>query len=158
MTDNNKNNESFDLSDLFGDTPLLDSLFYMFEENKPSDDSVEEVLETLKTQERNERMMEIFNLEPKDEKEKSSMINHPSHYNQGVMETMEKFIMCFSGNPDYIKGAFLYNIMKYSDRSLFKDQQEEDNGKIKFFRDLFIELFPEEASMHQKYMGWKKNK
>lgn len=158
MTDNNKNDKSFDLSDLFGDTPLLDSLFYMLKENKPSDDSMEEVLERLKTQDRNELMTDIFDLELKDLEEKSDTVNHPSHYNQGVMETMEKFIMCFSGNPDYIKGAFLYNIMKYSDRSLFKDQQEEDNGKIKFFRDLFIELFPEEASMHQKYMGWKKNK
>lgn len=158
MTDNNKNDESFDLSDFFGDTPLNNPLFYMFKENKPSEDSMEEVLGKFKKQNRNELMMEMFNLEPEDGEENSSMVNHPSHYNQGVMETMEKFIMYFSGNPDYIKGAFLYNIMKYSDRSLFKDQQEADNGKIKFFRDLFIELFPEEASMHQKYIGWKKNK
>ena len=158
MTDDNKNDESFDLSDFFGDVPLNNPFFYMFKENKPSDDSMKEVLENLKTQDRNELMMEIFKLESEGEEENSDMVNHPSHYNQGVMETMEKFIMYFSGNPDYIKGAFLYNIMKYSDRSLFKDQQEEDNGKIKFFRDLFIELFPEEASMHQKYIGWKKNK
>lgn len=42
MTDNNKNDESFDLSDFFGDTPLNNPLFYMFKENKPSEDSMEE--------------------------------------------------------------------------------------------------------------------
>ena len=158
MTDNNKNDESFDLSDFFGNTPLNNALFYMFKENKPSDDNIEEILKRIRTQDGDELLVDIFNQELEDGEENSEMVNHPSHYNQGVMETMEKFIMCFSGNPDYIKGAFLYNIMKYSDRSLFKGQQEEDSGKIKFFRDLFIELFPEEASMHQKYLGWKKNK
>lgn len=86
-----------------------------------------------------------------DKKEDEDMVNSPSHYNQMSLETIEKFLVLYGDNPDYVKGAIMYNIVKYTDRAPYKGTKEQDEEKVEYFIDLFTDLFPGEAEMYNKY-------
>lgn len=85
-------------------------------------------------------------------------VHHPDHYNKGLMETMEKFLLMFHDRPDFVKGALLFNIMKYTDRAPFKGKEKEDNDKGGFYLDVFETLFEEDAWMLNLYRVGKQNK
>lgn len=89
---------------------------------------------------------------------KKEMVNHPDHYNQGLLETMERFLLHYSDKPDYIKGALIFNIDKYLDRSPFKGKKEEDEKKAQFYLEVFELLFPDEFEMIQLYRNYKESK
>lgn len=93
---------------------------------------------------------------------KKEMVNHPDHYNQTEIETMEKFILINHDRPDKIKGALEFNIIKYSDRVGKKDPTpegiKEDNDKIKFYMDVYELMFPEALEDIKRYKVWKDSK
>lgn len=90
--------------------------------------------------------------------EKKEMVDHPDHYNQGLLETMEKFLLYFHGNPDMIKGALLFNVLKYTDRAGHKGNKEEDEKKALFYLDVFETLFDEEFELLGRYRVYKNSK
>lgn len=97
------------------------------------------------------------------EKEKlKEMVDHPEHYNQTEIETIEKFILINNDRPDKIKGALEFNIIKYSDRVGKKDSSpegiKEDNAKINFYLDVYKLLFPEDLDGIELYRAWKDSK
>lgn len=97
------------------------------------------------------------------EKEKlKEMVDHPDHYNQTEIETIEKFILINNDRPDKIKGALEFNIIKYSDRVGKKDSSpegiKEDNAKINFYLDVYKLLFPEDLDGIELYRAWKNSK
>ena len=79
-------------------------------------------------------------------------VNHPSHYNQGMLETMEKFFLMFHDNDDMIKGALLFNVLKYTDRAGYKDDKEQDENKAKFYLDQLELLYPDDI---EKFMFYR---
>ena len=82
-------------------------------------------------------------------------VNHPSHYNQGMLETMEKFFLMFHDNDDMIKGALLFNVLKYTDRAGHKDDKEQDENKAKFYLDQLELLYPDDI---EKFMFYRDSK
>ena len=90
-----------------------------------------------------------------DTSQKKEAVNHPDHYNKGILETMEKFILFFHDNPDMIKGALLFNVLKYTDRAEHKGKKEEDEKKAMFYLDVFETLFEEEAQLYNLYRIFK---
>lgn len=90
--------------------------------------------------------------------EKKEMVNHPDHYNQGFIETMEKFLLFFHDNPDMIKGALLFNVLKYTDRAGHKGNKEQDEKKFLFYLDVFETLFDEESELLNRYRVYKNSK
>lgn len=95
-------------------------------------------------------------LEKINEKEEKDMVNHPEHYNKGMLETLEKFMLFFHATPDMIKGALLFNVLRYTDRAEHKWNKEEDESKAKFYLDVFETLFEEEARYYNLYRTFKK--
>ena len=90
-----------------------------------------------------------------DTSKKKEAVNHPEHYNKGILETMEKFVLFFHDNPDMIKGALLFNVLKYTDRAEHKGKKEEDEKKAMFYLDVFETLFEEEAQLYKLYRIFK---
>ena len=88
-------------------------------------------------------------------KEDKEAVKHPDHYNKGILETIEKFILFFHDNPDMIKGALLFNVLKYTDRAEHKGKKEEDEKKAMFYLDVFETLFEEEAQLYNLYRIFK---
>ena len=82
------------------------------------------------------------------------MVNHPDHYNSSPIETMEMFLLMFHDRPDMIKGALLFNIFKYRDRSEKKNGQEDIN-KMEWYLDKFETFFPEDAALFDMYRQMK---
>lgn len=98
--------------------------------------------------------------EPKeDNREKEESINkevvHPDHYNRTSVETMEKFFLMTDGNEDLVKGALLFNILKYTDRAGHKGDIEVDNKKAEFYLDLLNHLFPHDFDFYRNYRSFK---
>lgn len=83
-------------------------------------------------------------------KEDKEMVNHPDHYNTTPVETMEMFLLAFHDRPDMIKGALLFNIMKYRDRAEHKNGKE-DIDKMNWYLNRFEELFEEDAKLFRYY-------
>ena len=61
------------------------------------------------------------------------LVNHPSHYNHGGIETIEIIRMVLSEEEyrGYLKG----NILKYRERGPYKGNAEEDYAKAKWYFD-----------------------
>ena len=76
-----------------------------------------------------ERHMEIEK-ENKD-KPKPDMVNHPPHYTQGGIETIE-YIRAKLSPEEYV-GYLRGNIMKYTSRIGLKGESSEDSGKIEWY-------------------------
>lgn len=60
-------------------------------------------------------------------------VNHPSHYNQGGIETLDLIRLYLT--PEEYKGYLKGNIIKYRERSQFKGNAEQDYAKAKFYYD-----------------------
>lgn len=61
------------------------------------------------------------------------LVNHPSHYNQGGIETLDIIKMCLT--EEEYKGYLKGNVLKYRERSQFKGNPEQDYAKAKFYFD-----------------------
>ena len=66
-------------------------------------------------------------------KTQSDPVNHPSHYNQGGIETLD--IIKMSLTKEEYKGYLKGNVLKYRERSQFKGNPEQDYAKAKFYFD-----------------------
>ena len=65
--------------------------------------------------------------------ELEDMVNHPSHYNQGGIETLD--IIKMSLTKEEYKGYLKGNVLKYRERAQFKGNAEQDYAKAKFYFD-----------------------
>lgn len=84
--------------------------------------------------------------------ETKEMVNNPDHYNDNPIETVEMFYLAFGDQPEKIKGALLFNIMKYRDRAGKKNKNsEEDIKKMKWYLDQLETHFPESAETYSFY-------
>lgn len=61
----------------------------------------------------------------------SDPVNHPSHYNQGGIETLD--IIKMSLTEEEYRGYLKGNVLKYRERSQFKGNPEQDYAKAKFY-------------------------
>ena len=66
-------------------------------------------------------------------KKQSDPVNHPSHYNQGGIETLD--IIKMSLTKEEYKGYLKGNVLKYRERAQFKGNAEQDYAKAKFYFD-----------------------
>lgn len=66
------------------------------------------------------------------------LVNHPSHYNQGGIETLGIIEMCLT--EEEFKGFLKGNIIKYRERAQFKGNAEQDYAKAKFYYEMLEEL------------------
>lgn len=94
----------------------------------------------------------------KEEFLEDDAVNHPNHYNQTFLETMEKFLLMFHDNDDMIKGALLFNVLKYTDRAGHKDDKEQDEAKAKFYLDQLEMLYPDDVQHFIFYRDLKAQK
>lgn len=60
-------------------------------------------------------------------------VNHPSHYNQGGIETLDLIKLYLT--PEEYEGYLKGNIIKYRERAQFKGNAEQDYAKAKFYYD-----------------------
>jgi hypothetical protein len=65
------------------------------------------------------------------EDNKIDMVNHPPHYTQGGIETIE-YIRAKTSPDEYI-GYLRGNIIKYTSRIGMKGDPKQDAGKIKWY-------------------------
>ena len=79
------------------------------------------------------------------------MVNYPPHYNETPIDTWEMFILMNHDRPDYIKGAFLFNLLKYKDRAGKKTDKEEDIKKMLWHLERFETLFQESTVDYSMY-------
>lgn len=96
--------------------------------------------------------------------ETKEMVNNPDHYNDNPIETMEMFYLAFGDQPEKIKGALLFNIMKYRDRAGKKKKSddedikktaEEDIKKMQWYLNQLETHFPESSETYRFYHGIK---
>lgn len=59
------------------------------------------------------------------------LVHHPSHYNQGGIETLGIIKMCLT--DEEFKGFLKGNIIKYRERAQFKGNAAQDYAKAKFY-------------------------
>lgn len=72
------------------------------------------------------------------------MVNHPPHYQNGGIETLDVIRMSMSRKQ--FKGYLKGQIMKYRERAQFKGNPEQDYAKAKFYYDVLQELKAEKKS------------
>ena len=61
-------------------------------------------------------------------------VNHPSHYNQGDIETIDMIKEITSGYTGY-EGFLVGNVVKYLDRAPYKENKGQDVKKAQFYLD-----------------------
>lgn len=149
---------------LYLDEDKIDEIFKKKPEEDEEDivfDSLEGLMEHLNTMDLDDRGFkfelknETESEEPKERTKESSAVNHPNHYNQTFLETMEKFLLIYADKPDYIKGAMLFNIIKYTDRAGHKDDKKQDEKKAEFYLNVLKNLFPKDVEFYNKYRNHK---
>jgi len=79
------------------------------------------------------------------------MVNHPPHYNATPIDTWEMFSLMFHDRPEYLKGALLFNTLKYKDRAGRKDATEQDVQKMLWHLKRFETMFPDDAILYNLY-------
>ena len=69
--------------------------------------------------------------------EQADMVNHPNHYKQGGLETIDimQALLPHEQFIGYLKG----NIIKYRERAEHKGNAEQDYAKAKWYYDKLIE-------------------
>lgn len=67
------------------------------------------------------------------DKKSEDLVNHPDHYNQGGIETLD--IIKMSLTKEEYKGYLKGNILKYRERAQFKGNAEQDYAKARFYFD-----------------------
>ena len=65
--------------------------------------------------------------------EEEDLVNHPDHYNQGGIETLD--IIKMSLTKEEYKGYLKGSILKYRERAQFKGNAEQDYAKARFYFD-----------------------
>lgn len=150
------------LDTLFLDQSMLDDVFRKKDEYPTAKDIEEQHSKISNSNPYKDIMNSSIKGIRQHEKTKKDMVDHPDHYNQGPIETMEKFMLINHNNPDKIKGALEFNIIKYTDRVGHKDATpegvKEDNSKTEFYYDLYNLLFPESTRFIDLYRVWKESK
>lgn len=86
--------------------------------------------------------------------EPKEMVNHPDHYNDTPIETIEMFYLLYHDRPEMIKGALLFNIFKYRDRYQKKNGQEDLN-KMNWYLDELLTHFEKDTEVYRLYHGLK---
>lgn len=79
------------------------------------------------------------------------MVNNPPHYNDTPIDTWEMFILMHHDRPDYIKGALLFNLLKYKDRAGKKTDKDEDIEKMLWHLERLETLFEDSATDYNLY-------
>ena len=69
------------------------------------------------------------------------MVNNPSHYNHGGIETIE--IIKAMLTPDEFRGYLKGNVIKYRERAPYKGQTEQDYEKAKRYWEWLKEAMGE---------------
>ena len=70
--------------------------------------------------------------------EKKEMVNSPSHYNQGDIECIDAMIA--AKGIEAVMHWCDCNVFKYEWRLGYKDEEEQEIGKMKWYLDKYIEL------------------
>lgn len=65
----------------------------------------------------------------------ADVVNHPSHYTQGSIETIDYMESCLT--EDEIRGGFKMNVLKYVSRERYKNGLE-DLKKARWYLDRLI--------------------
>lgn len=78
----------------------------------------------------------------------ADMVNHPSHYNQNKLETIE--IIQQALTPEEFVGFLKGNIIKYLDRHEFKNG-EQDLEKAQWYSRSKINICPYYLEEHKNY-------
>jgi len=73
-----------------------------------------------------------------DMEEKKEMVNSPSHYNQGDIECIDAMIA--AKGIEAVMHWCDCNVFKYEWRLGYKDEEEQEIGKMKWYLDKYIEL------------------
>lgn len=70
--------------------------------------------------------------------EQADMVNHPNHYKQGGLETIDimQALLPHEQFIGYLKG----NIIKYRERAEHKGNAEQDYAKAKWYYDKLMEV------------------
>lgn len=72
----------------------------------------------------------------------NEMVDHPSHYNQGGMETIEEMELIFG--VEVVMDFCLLNAWKYRARAAYKGKPEEDMDKANWYLNKYKELMERE--------------
>ena len=69
----------------------------------------------------------------------SDVVNHPPHYNQGGMETID--VIKAKLTSEGFKGYLIGNIVKYITRFEFKGRPKEDLAKAQWYLEKLVDEF-----------------
>lgn len=75
---------------------------------------------------------------PSDEAHKVNMVDHPTHYNQGNMETIDEMILIFG--VEAVMHFCMCNAWKYRARAAYKGNPSEDMEKSYWYLAKYKEL------------------
>lgn len=68
----------------------------------------------------------------------SPAVNHPSHYNQGNIETIEMIKEITNGYTGF-EGNLVGNVIKYLDRAPYKESKMQDIKKAQFYLNRLVD-------------------
>ena len=66
------------------------------------------------------------------------LVNHPPHYTNGRVETIDFIEDCVQQAPDAVVGGLQWQVLKYMSRLWLKDSPALDAGKARFYLDRLI--------------------
>ena len=75
--------------------------------------------------------------------EAQDMVNHPPHYTQGGMETID--IMEAKSTPDEFKGHLKLTALKYLTRAGHKESELQDAKKTQWYVNKWVKTLEKEA-------------
>lgn len=91
-----------------------------------------------------EREIKMADITYKSIKEKEDLVNHPHHYTNGDVETIDKMVIIFGAKETAT--ICLGNCFKYLDRYKFKGNPQQDLEKALWYaKKAFSLLYPEEV-------------
>jgi hypothetical protein len=71
-------------------------------------------------------------------KSKEDFVNHPKHYNQNNMQTID-YLQAYLSKEEF-KGLLKANVIKYLSRSLVKGTEKLDYEKAQYYLNRLVEL------------------
>ena len=97
----------------------------------------------------------LYQLAEKAEKGHIDMVNHPPHYTQGGLETID--IMEAKSTPEEFKGHLKLTAMKYLTRAGHKESELQDAKKTQWYVNRWVKTIEKEAVKSSDYDELLKN-
>lgn len=91
--------------------------------------------------------------EVREEEQEEDLVNHPSHYTQNDVETIDViYNYLYPTHIEPFAGYLLGNMIKYLDRCNFKENKEQDLRKAQWYAKEYFDVYEEDIYPHDEFV------